>query len=191
MRERETASDLPEESGGRRLSIIKWMLVVAVSFALGAFVTHFALLREPISQFSFQAFFMSSFWSTASVALVCFVLGIGFAYVPFSWYQEDTNRALRTDYRDLRDKTEALRDRTDTLRERPDALRAPQLARAAKPVESAPEPEYADEDEGPQDIAAVISEMSAAIKANLKEAGPVRPAEVDLRQALRSTSTGD
>lgn len=191
MRERETPSDLPEESGGRRTSIIVWMLVVAVSFALGAFVTHFALLREPISQFSFQDFFMSPFWSTASIALVCFVLGIGFAYVPFSWYREDANRALRTEYRDLRDKTDALRERADSLRERPDALRAPQLARAAKPVESAPEPEYADEDEGPQDIAAVISEMSAAIKANLKESGPARPAEVDLKQALRSTSTGD
>jgi len=191
MRERETPSDPGEESGRHRTSIVAWVLVVAVSFALGAFVTHFALLREPISQFSFQAFFMSPFWSTASVALVCFVLGIGFAYVPFSWYREDANRGLRTEYRDLRDKTEALRDREDSLRDRPEALRAPPLARATKPAESAPEPEYAESDEGPQDIAAVISEMSAAIKANLRDAGPARQAEVDLRKVLRSTSSGD
>ncbi len=191
MRERETPADPSEGSGRRRTSIIVWVLAVAVSFALGAFVTHFALLQEPISQFSFQDFFMSPFWSTASIALVCFVLGIGFAYVPFSWYREDANRDLRTEYRDLRDKTEALRDRAEALRERVDAQRAPQLARAAKPAESAPEAEYADQDEGPQDIAAVISEMSAAIKANLRETGPARPAEVDLRQALRSTSSGD
>jgi hypothetical protein len=191
MRERETSSDPGDDSSRRRVSIIAWISAVVVSFALGAFVTHFALLQEPISQFSFQAFFMSPFWSTTSIALVCFVLGIGFAYLPFSWYREDANRALRSEYRDLRDKTDELRDRAETLRERPDAPRAPQFARAAKPVESSPEPAYVESDEGPQDIAAVISEMSAAIKANLRDAGPARPADVDLRQALRSTSSGD
>jgi hypothetical protein len=191
MRERETSSDPGEESGRRRISIIAWTLAVAASFALGALVTHFALLREPIAQFSLQAFFASPFWATASVGLVCFVLGIGFAYLPFSWYREDANRALRTEYRDLRDKTDALRNRAETLRERAEPPRAPQFARAAKPVETAPEPEYAEADEGPQDIAAVISEMSAAIKANLRESAPARPADVDLRQAMRSTSSGD
>jgi hypothetical protein len=191
MRERETSSDPGDESGRRRISIIAWISAVAVSFALGAFVTHFALLQEPISQFSFQAFFASPFWSTASIGLVCFVLGIGFAYLPFSWYRDDANRGLRTEYRDLRDKTDALRNRAETLRERTEPPRPPQFARAAKPVESAPEAEYAEPDEGPQDIAAVISEMSAAIKANLRESGPARPADVDLRQAMRSTSSGD
>lgn len=191
MRERETSSDPGDASGRRRISIIAWTFAVAVSFALGAFVTHFALLQDPISQFSFQAFFASPFWATASIGLVCFVLGAGFAYLPFSWYREDANRALRSEYRDLRDKTDALRDRADSLRERVEPARAPQAARAAKPVETAPEAEYAESDEGPQDIAAVISEMSAAIKANLKDAGPARAADVDLRQALRSTSSGD
>jgi len=162
-----------------------------MSFALGALVTHFAMLKEPISQYSFQAFFASPFWSTASIALVCFVSGIGYAYIPFSWYRDDATRTLRTEYRDLREKTDALRDRADSLHERADAPRAPQFARAAKPVESSPEPEYVESDEAPQDIAAVISEMSAAIKANLRDASPARPAEVDLRQALRSTSSGD
>jgi hypothetical protein len=185
MRERETTSDAAEESGRRRISIIAWMAAVVVSFALGAFVTHFALLKEPIAQFSLQAFLASPLWSTASIALVCFVLGLGFAYVPFAWYRDDANRFLKTEYRDLRNKTDALRERADAPRDRTDALRPPQPARAAKPIESAPEAAYAEEDEGPQDIASVISEMSAAIKANLKEAGPVRPVEVDLRQALR------
>jgi hypothetical protein len=58
-------------------------------------------------------------------------------------------------------------------------------------VESAPEAEYVESEQGPQDIASVISEMSAAIKANLKDAGPARPADVDLRQAMRSTTSGD
>jgi len=191
MREREAPSDPGNESGRRRTSIITWTLTVAVSFALGAFVTHFALLQEPLSQISFQAFFSSPFWSTTSVALVCFVLGAGFAYLPFSWYREDATRALSTEYRDLREKTDLLRNRADSLRERTEAPRAPQIARAAKPVESTPEPEYAESDEGPQDIAAVISEMSAAIKANLKDAGPARPADVDLKQAMRSTFSGD
>jgi hypothetical protein len=157
-----------------------WVSTVAMSFALGSFVTHFALLGEPISQFSFQDFFMSPFWSIASTALVCFVLGIGFAYVPFTWYREDANRALRTEYRDLRSKADALRER--------DAVRASQPLPPAKPDESPRAPEHAGQDEGPQDIAAVISEMSAAIKANLREAGAARPADVDLRQALRSIS---
>jgi hypothetical protein len=191
MRERETSSDPGSESGRRRISIIVWISAVTASFALGASVTHFALLREPITQFSLQAFFASPFWATASIGLVSFVLGIGFAYLPFSWYREDANRALRTEYRDLRDKTDALRDRAVALRERTEAPRAPQFARAAKPVETAPEAEYAESDEGPPDIASVISEMSAAIKANLKDAGPARPAEFDLKQALRSASSGD
>jgi hypothetical protein len=191
MRKRETPSDPAQGLGRRHVSIAVWVSAVALSFALGSFVTHFALLREPISQFSFQAFLMSPFWAIASTGLVCFVLGIGFAYVPFSWYREDANRALRTEYRDLRSKADALRDRTKELRERTEAPRTPQFARAAKSVESSPEPEYAESDEGPQDIAAVISEMSAAIKANLRETGPARPVDVDLRQALRSTSSGD
>ena len=37
------------------------------------------------------------------------------------------------------------------------------------------------EDEEPPDIAAVISEMSAAIKANLSEAGSARPAGAGTR----------
>lgn len=191
MRERETQSDPGGESGRHRISIIAWISAVAVSFALGAFVTHFAMLREPISQYSFQAFFASPFWSTASIALVCFVSGLGYAYLPFSWYRDDASRTLKTEYRDLREKTDALRDRADSLHERAEAPRAPQLARAAKPVESAPEAEYAESDEGPPDIASVISEMSAAIKANLRDAGPARPADVDLRQAMRSTSSSD
>lgn len=191
MREPETSSYPGEGSGGRRISIVAWVLAVAVSFALGALVTHFASLQEPLSQFSFRAFFASPFWSTASVGLVCFVLGIGFAYLPFSWYREDANRALKTEYRDLRDKTDALRNRAETVRERAEPPRAPQFARAAKPVESAPEAEYVESEQGPQDIASVISEMSAAIKANLKDAGPARPADVDLRQAMRSTTSGD
>lgn len=191
MREPETSSDPGDESSRRRISIVAWTLALAASFALGAFVTHFALLKEPISQFSFQSFFASPFWATTSVGLVCFVLGIGFAYIPFSWYREDANRALRSEYRDLRDKTDALRNRVDAARERAEPPRAPQFARAAKPVESAPEPEYVESDEGPQDIASVISEMSAAIKANLRDTGPARPAEVDLRQAMRSTTSGD
>ena len=191
MRERETPSDPGEESGRRRISIIAWISAVAVSFALGAFVTHFAMLREPISQYSFQAFFASPFWSTASIALVCFVSGLGYAYLPFSWYRDDANRTLKTEYRDLRDKTDALQNRADSLRERAEAPRAPQFARTAKQVESAPEPEYIESDEGPPDIASVISEMSAAIKANLKDTGPARPAEVDLKQALRPKSSGD
>ena len=113
MRERETPSDPGEESGRRRISIVAWISAVAVSFALGALVTHFAMLREPISQYSFQAFFASPFWSTASIALVCFVSGIGYAYIPFSWYRDDATRTLRTEYRDLREKTDALRDRAD------------------------------------------------------------------------------
>ena len=191
MRERETQSDPGSESGRHRISIIAWISAVAASFALGALVTHFALLQEPISQFSFQAFFMSPFWSMASIGLVCFVSGLGYAYLPFSWYRDDASRTLKTGYRDLRDKTDALLDRAETLRERAEATRAPQFARAAKPAESAPEAEYAEADEGPQDIAAVISEMSAAIKANLRETGPARPAEFDLKQALRSASSGD
>jgi hypothetical protein len=161
-----------------------WVSAVAVSFVLGAFVTHFTLLGESISQFSFQAFFMSPFWSIASTALVCFVLGIAFAYVPFSWYREDANRALRTEYRDLRSKADGLRERADTVR-------ASQPIRPAKPDESPRASEHAGEDEGPQDIAAVISEMSAAIKANLREAGAPRPVDVDLKQALRSISAGE
>jgi hypothetical protein len=173
--------DPVQGSGRRHISIMAWVATVAMSFALGSFVTHFAVLGEPISQFSFQDFFMSPFWSTASTALVCFVLGIGFAYVPFSWYREDANRALRTGYRDLRSKADALYERADPMR-------ASQPVRPAKSDESTRAPEHAGEDEGPQDIAAVISEMSAAIKANLREAGAARPVDVDLRQALRSIS---
>ena len=192
MREREATPDLAEDSGRRRTSIAAWMAAIVVSFALGGIATHFALLGGPIAQFSLQAFLAGPFWATASIGLVCFVLGAGFAYLPFSWYREDTNRTLRTEYRDLRDKTEALRTRTESLRDRMDAPpRAPLPARPAKPIESAPEPEYAEGGDGPQDIAAVISEMSAAIKANLRETGPARPAEVDLRQAMRSTSSGE
>ena len=174
MRDRETASDPAEESGRRRVSIIVWMLAVAASFALGGVVTHFALLREPIAQFSLQAFLSGPFWTTASIALVCFVLGIGFAYLPFSWYRDDANRTLREEYRDLRSKADALRDAEDTW----DMRRAPQPARGARADE--PEPPYA-EDEEPPDIAAVISEMSAAIKANLSEPGSARPAGASLR----------
>ncbi len=173
----------PAQQAGRHISIVEWVSAVALSFALGSFVTHFALLGEPISQFSFQAFFTSPFWSIASTALVCFVLGIGFAYVPFSWYREDANRALRTEYRDLRTKA-------DSLRERADAVRASQPLLPTKRDEAPREPEHAGQDEGPQDIAAVISEMSAAIKANLREAGAPRPVDVDLKQALRSISAG-
>jgi hypothetical protein len=191
MRERQTPSDSGEESGRRRTSIAAWVAAIVVSFALGAVVTHFALLQEPISQFSLQAFLAGPFWSMASIGLVCFVSGLGYAYLPFSWYRDDANRTLKTEYRDLRDKTDALQNRADSLRERAEAPRAPQFARAAKPVESAPEPEYVESDEGPPDIASVISEMSAAIKANLRDTGPARPAEVDLKQALRSTSSGD
>lgn len=180
MRERETASDPAEESGRRRVSIIVWMLAVVASFALGGVVTHFALLREPIAQFSLQAFLSGPFWTTASIALVCFVLGIGFAYLPFSWYRDDANRTLRDEYRDLRSKADALRDAEDTWRERAaDLRRAPLPARAARADE--PEPPYAMEDEEPPDIAAVISEMSAAIKANLSEAGSARPAGAGTR----------
>ena len=186
MRERETPSDPAEGSGRRRISIMAWVSAVAVSFALGALVTHFALLQEPISQYSFQAFFASPFWSTASIALVCFVSGIGYAYIPFSWYRDDANRTLRTEYRDLREKADALRQSVDAPRDRADALRPPSPARPAKPVESSPEPEYAEQDEGPPDIAAVISEMSAAIKANLRDTGSTGRMDVDLKQALRS-----
>ena len=73
MPEREKSSDPGDESGRRRSSIVAWVMVVVMSFALGALVTHFAMLKEPISQYSFQAFFASPFWSTASIALVCFV----------------------------------------------------------------------------------------------------------------------
>ena len=166
MRERETASEPTEESGRRRTSIAAWTAAIVASFALGGVVTHFALLEGPISQFSLQAFLAGPFWSIASIGLVCFVSGLGYAYLPFSWYRDDASRTLRTEYRDLREKTEALRNRPDSLREKVDMPRAPQFAsRTAKPVVSAPEAEYADESEGPQDIAAVISEMSAAIKA--------------------------
>ena len=101
MREPETASDPAEESGRRRVSVIVWMLAVVASFALGAAVTHLALLKEPIAQFSLQAFLAGPFWTTASLALVCFVLGLGFAYVPFVWYRDDATRGLRTEFRDL------------------------------------------------------------------------------------------
>ena len=185
MRERETASDGAEESGRRRISIVAWMAAVVASFALGALVMHFALLQEPIARFSFQAFFASPFWSTASVGLVCFVLGLGFAYVPLAWYRDDANRVLKTEYQDLRGKADALRERV-APRERGDAPRAPPLSRAARPEEPQAEPPYAAEDEEPPDIAAVISEMSAAIKANLKEATPARPVDVDMRRALGS-----
>jgi hypothetical protein len=181
MRDRGTFLDPARGSGRRHISIMAWVSTIAMSFALGSFVTHFALLGGPISQFSLQVFFTSPFWSIASTALVCFVLGIGFAYVPFSWYREDANRALRTEYRDLRSKADALHERAD-------AMRASQPVRPAKPDESTHAPEHAGADEGPQDIAAVISEMSAAIKANLREAGAARPTDVDLRQALRSIS---
>jgi len=186
MPEREKSSDPGDESGRRRSSIVAWVMVVVMSFALGALVTHFAMLKEPISQYSFQAFFASPFWSTASIALVCFVSGIGYAYIPFAWYRDDANRTLRTEYRDLREKADALRQSVDAPRDRADALRPPPPARPAKPVESSPEPEYAEQDEGPPDIAAVISEMSAAIKANLRDTGSTGRMDVDLKQALRS-----
>ena len=175
MRERETASDPAEESGRPRVSIIAWVLGVVASFALGAVATHFALLQEPLAQFSLQAFLTGPFWTTASIALVGFVLGIGFAYVPFSWYRADANRALRDEYRDLRSKADALRDAEDTW----DMRRATQPARATRTDES-PEPPYV-EDEEPPDIAAVISEMSAAIKANLNEPGSARTAGATMR----------
>lgn len=180
MRERETPSDRAEELGHRRIPIIGWILTVVAGFALGAVATHFALLEGPISQISFQQFFSGPFWATAAIGLACFVLGLGFAYMPFSWYRDDANRALRTEYRDLRQKTDELRERADTRR-------APQPSRAVKPNEGSQEPPYAEDDEGPKDIAAVISEMSAAIKANLGEPGTARPMDVDLRLALRST----
>jgi hypothetical protein len=86
---------------------------------------------------------------------------------------------LRDEYRDLRSKADALRDAEDTWRERAaDLRRTPLPARAARADE--PEPPYA-EDEEPPDIAAVISEMSAAIKANLGEAGSARPAGAGTR----------
>lgn len=176
MRERETASDPAEESGRRRVSIMVWMLAVVASFALGAVVTHFALLKEPLAEFSLQTFLTGPFWTTASIALVGFVLGIGFAYVPFSWYRADANRALRDEYRDLRSKAEALRDAEDAW----DMRRTPQPSRTARTDEPQPEPPYA-EDEEPPDIAAVISEMSAAIKANLSETGSARPTGASLR----------
>lgn len=176
MRERETPSDSTEESGRRRISIAAWILAVVVSFALGGVVTHLALLQQPISQFSFQTFLAGPFWSTASIALACFVLGIGFTYVPFSWFRDDANRTLRTEYSDLRDKAVALRQKADApQRDRAEMSRPREPARPAKPVE-APEPEYAEGDDGPPDIAAVLSEMSSAIKANLRDAGPSRPA---------------
>jgi hypothetical protein len=165
MAERETDSDDLK----RRGSVIDWMLAIAVSFALGALVTNFALLEEPISQISLQAFFMSPYWATASIALAGFILGLGFAFVPFSWYRQDANRALRAEYRALRDKADALREKSEAMRDRMETLRAREPARAAQPEE--PEPPYAVQSEGPQDIASVISEMSAAIKANLHEAG--------------------
>jgi len=190
---------MPEESGRRSVSLIAWLSADVVSFALGAVVTHFALLREPISQVSVQAFFASPFWSTASVGLVCFVLGLGFAYVPFSWYRSDANRDLEIKYRTLREKTDALRERADALRERTDsrrdraeAFRAPPSARAVAPQESPPdEPPYSEGGDGPQDIAAVISEMSAAIKANLREPGSKGPMDVDLKQALRQKPSSE
>ena len=181
MRNREVPSDPAQKAGRRHISVMAWVSAVALSFALGSFVTHFALFGEPISQISFQAFFASPFWAIASTALVCFVLGIGFAYVPFSWYREDANRALKTQYRDLRSKAVGLRERADVVR--------PSQPLPTKRDET-PEPEQAGQDEGPQDIAAVISEMSAAIKANLREAGAPRPVDVDLKQALRSISAG-
>ena len=186
MRERETPSDPGDDSGRRRISVIAWVSAVAVSFALGALVTHFALLREPIAQYSFQAFFASPFWSMASIGLVCFVSGLGYAYLPFSWYRDDASRTLKTEYRDLREKADALRQSVDAPRDRADAFRPPSPARPAKPVESSPEPEYAEQDEGPPDIASVISEMSAAIKANLRDTGSAGRMDVDLKQALRS-----
>jgi hypothetical protein len=191
MREREALPEPAEESGRRRSSIAAWIAAVVASFALGAVVTHFALLKEPISQFSLQAFLAGPFWSTASIGLVCFVSGLGYAYLPFSWYRDDASRTLKAEYRDLREKTEALRNRAESFRERADTPRTPQFARPAKPVESAPEPEYVESDEGPPDIASVISEMSAAIKANLRETGPARQADVDLRQAMRSKTSGE
>ena len=183
MRDREIPSEPAPESGRRHISIMAWVSAVAVSFALGSLVTHFALLQGPISQFSLQVFFASPFWSIASTALVCFVLGIGFAYLPFSWYREDANRTLRTELRDLRAKAEALRGRADPVR-------AAQPQRPAKTNEPPPAAEDAEEDEAPRDIAAVLSEMSAAIKANLRDTGapPPRPADVDLRQPLRSVA---
>lgn len=186
MRERETPSDRAEEAGHRRIPVIGWILTVVASFALGAVATHFALIQEPVSQISFQAFFMGPFWATASIALVCFVLGLGFAYLPFSWYRADANRALRTEYQDLRQKTDELRERADTRRGRADAVRARPPGRAVEPDEASQEPQADGDGEGPQDIAAVISEMSAAIKANLGDAGASRPVDVDLRLALRS-----
>ena len=177
MRERETPSDPGEESGRRRISIIAWVSAVAVSFALGALVTHFAMLREPISQYSFQAFFASPFWSTASIALVCFVSGIGYAYIPFSWYRDDATRTLRTEYRDLREKADALRDRADgcATRQSGCAARTTVRSRRQSPSSRRRSLSTPSHDEAPQDIAAVISEMSAAIKANLRDTGPARP----------------
>ena len=185
MRERETQPDRTEEPSHRRVSVIGWASAVVASFALGAVATHFALIQEPISQISLQQFFSGPFWATASVALVCFVLGLGFAYLPFSWYRADANRALKTEYDDLRQKTDDLRERADTRRGRPDAHRA-RPGRAVEPDEASAEPLPEEGGEGPQDIAAVISEMSAAIKANLGDAGATRPLDVDLRLALRS-----
>ena len=183
MRKRERPSEPAQEPGRRHISVLAWVSAVALSFVLGSFVTHFAAFGEPIAQISFQAFFASPFWSVASTALVCFVLGIGFAYVPFSWYREDANRALKAEYRDLRSKAVSLRERVDTVR-------ASQPPLPTKREEASREPEQTEGDEGPQDIAAVISEMSAAIKANLREAGAPRPVDVDLKQALRSISAG-
>ena len=182
MRERETPLDLAEEAGRPHISMIAWMSSVVVSFALGAFVSHFIFSGEPISQFSFQDLFTSPFWSTAAIGLGCFVLGVGFACVPFIGYRADADRELNTEYRPTRDKADALRERADRLRDRADDLRI----RAAERDESSPAPSYAEQDQEPPDIAAVISEMSAAIKANLKEAGSARAAHADIGQPFRS-----
>ena len=183
MPEQKTRSGADEEPGRRRSSVIDWVLAVAVSFALGALVTNFALLGEPISRISLQAFFTSPFWATASIGLVGFVLGLGFAFVPFTWYRQDANHVLRTEYRALRDKADALRDKSEAMRDRAEMLRAREPARGAQPEE--PEPPYAVQSEGPQDIASVISEMSAAIKANLRETGAKPQAEADGKPAPR------
>jgi len=171
MRNQETSSDLAAGSGRRGISIVIWMLTVVMSFASGVFVTLFALLREPVSQFSFQEFFRGPLWSAASIALVCFVLGIGFGYLSFRWHRENANRVSRNEYR--------------TLRDRGETLRASQPARATEPDESSPEPPYAVQREAPQDIAAVISEMSDAIRANLREAGSTRRAKGNIGRSPR------
>src|SRR5215510_12291705 len=151
MRERATPSELTDQSGRRRTSIIIWMLTVVMSFTSGVFVT--LLLQGPLPQYSFQEFFNTPSLSIASIALGCFVLGFCFAYLFFRSRRKDANRMPSSEHR--------TRDKAETPR-------TSQPGSATQPDESSPEPPpYAVQRESTQDIAAVISEMSDAIRANL------------------------